>query len=372
MGIKNKVLVIYFKHFKGRKNNFAINALYYMAKYIDQKYMGVKLLLVKKEIMRIKPDISVIDMSIISNCNLRCNGCLYGRDYMPQKKLGIGLIKRTIDDVSALNIPKIHFYGGEPLLHSDIIEMVAYASKKNVFSTLGTNGTILTQEITNELYSAGLRHIAISVYGVDEEYNNYVGCSDKFEKLDSNIKYIKCTYPDVEITFSWLLMKPTCNLTSLCRMLDFSLKHGIPFDVNLVHYDFPYFSEGDDGKLQFYSEDKEAIDVFVAELLRLKLEYPDLVLNSLEGIRSIPDWLIKKENMKIPCIRYQRLWIGPNGVVRVCQKSADLGNLNNSGLSELIYNRTHNEEAQNCFDLKCSNCHVGYDQRILQHSESNI
>lgn len=166
-------------------------------------------------------------------------------------------------------------------------------------------------------------------------------------------------------------MKPSCNLTALHEIWGLSDKYDIPFDVSLIHYDFPYFSDGNNGELQFHDEDREIIDVFVAELLRLKNKKPSLVSTSIAGIKSIPDWLIKKEKMEIPCHRYQRLWIGPNGVVRVCQKSTDLGNINNSRLSELIYNETHKKEAQNCFELKCSNCHVGYDQRILLHRKSS-
>ena len=370
MNIRNRALNIYFNYFNSRKDSVMIKPLYLIAKYVDNKFIKIRLSLVNSNLSQVNPEVSIVHIAIISNCNLRCNGCSYGREYMPKKKIDIKTIKQTIDDISELNIPKIHFYGGEPLLHPDIVEMITYASKKNIFSTLGTNGVLLKKEKIDVLYLAGLRHVAIGVYGVGDDYDQYVGQTDRFEKMEANIKYIKETYPDVSISFAWLLMKPSCNLTSLHQIWDFSNKYEVPFDVSLIHYDFPYFSDGDEGALQFQDEDKEIIKTFVEELLRLKQKKPDLISTSIAGIRSIPDWLIKKEAMRIPCHRYQRLWIGANGVIRICQKANDLGNINNSRLTDLIYNETHREEAQNCFELKCSNCHVGYDQRILLHEQS--
>jgi cyclic pyranopterin phosphate synthase len=289
---------------------------------------------------------------------------------MPEKKLELAVIKRTIDDIKSLDIPRVHFYGGEPLLHSDVVEMIAYASKNNVTSSLGTNGVMLRKNKVDELYSAGLRHVSIGIYGVGKNYNNYVGRSDRFEQLEENVKYIRHSYPDMWLSFCWLLMKPTCDLNSLHEILNFSKQHAVPFYVTLVHYDFPYFCEGDNGELQFYDEDRDSINILVEELLHLKQQFPSLISNTPQGINSISDWLIKKEKMKIPCHTYGSLWIGPNGVVRVCQKSKDLGNVNDSRLKDVIYTDAHNESAQNCYRLNCSNCHFWYDDRINRHSES--
>ena len=51
------------------------------------------------------------------------------------------------------------------------------------------------------------------------------------------------------------------------------------------------------------------IDAVVAELLRLKVAYPEMIRHTPEGLRSIPDWLRLGPNMKVPCA-------GPSSLIR--------------------------------------------------------
>ena len=42
---------------------------------------------------------------------------------------------------------------GEPLIHPNIIEMIEYANKNGIHTILGTNGTLLTRDLTNRLFN---------------------------------------------------------------------------------------------------------------------------------------------------------------------------------------------------------------------------
>ena len=74
--------------------------------------------------------------------------------------------------------------------------------------------------------------------------------------------------------------------------------------------------------------------------------------------------------MKVPCYMYDDLWVGPNGMVQVCQKSHDLGNINETRLKDILNSDLHKQAAKDCFTLQCSNCHVRFDSRTRNHLSS--
>lgn len=86
-------------------------------------------------------------------------------------------------------------------------------------------------------------------------------------------------------------MRPSCNVEALRAAWDFALRYGTTIQVDLIHYSLPYFTEGPDRQLQFRPEDGKAIEIVVNELIRMKQTRPDVLTQSLVGLRSIPDWL---------------------------------------------------------------------------------
>ena len=105
-------------------------------------------------------------------------------------------------------------------------------------------------------------------------------------------------------------------------------------------------------------------------LLECKAERPELIINSTTGLRSIPDWLIKGPEMRVPCTEYQLVWVGPDGTVQMCYVTFKLGNLHDNRLSELMFTDRHCKAAQDAFSLNCPNCHCSYDKRVQAHGPS--
>jgi len=167
-------------------------------------------------------------------------------------------------------------------------------------------------------------------------------------------------------------MRPTCNLDDLHEVWDFAVKHNASIGVSLVHYSLPYFTEGPDRQLQFRPEDEPAIRTVVAELLRLKKIRPELLQLSEIAIRSIPDWLLRAPNMRIPCDRYKLLWVGPDGTVQMCYVTFKLGNLHEKRLADMLFTAEHRKAARDAFQLNCPNCHCSYPRRTELYPLSRL
>jgi MoaA/NifB/PqqE/SkfB family radical SAM enzyme len=320
----------------------------------------------------IQPDPQEIFITLTANCNLRCIGCKYGRDFMPGAQLPFAVVQDLLEDCRAFGIRSIRLYGGEPLLHKDLPRIVEHAVKLGLRPWLTTNGILLKEKI-DELYAAGLRTVSIGFYGTGEEYNAYVQRSDKYAQMERGIAYLRERYGhDIDLTLGWLLMRPTANLDAVREMWRVAEQYSAPVVVSLIHYSLPYFTEGPDGELQFRSEDRIAIEEVVAELIRLKQLRPDMLRQSLMSLRSIPDWLLKGPGMKVPCDRYRLLWVGANGVVQMCYVTFVLGNLHEKRLSEMLFSDKHREAARDAFQLNCPNCHCSYPSRVESHLPSYL
>lgn len=320
----------------------------------------------------IQPDPREIYITLTANCNLRCVGCKYGRDFMPGEQLPLNLVLELLDDCQTFGIQNIRLYGGEPLLYKDLLRVVEHTVKLGLHPWLTTNGILLRDKI-DDLYKAGLRSVSIGFYGTGEEYNSYVQRPDKYACMERGVAYARERYgTDIDLTLGWLLMRPTCNLDAVKEMWRFAQTFDVPVGISLIHYSLPYFTEGPNRELQFGAEDRAAIEEVVAELIRLKELQPEVLKQSVIALRSIPDWLLKGPEMKVPCDRYRLLWIGANGVVQMCYVTFELGNLHQKRLSQMLFSVQHKQASRDAFHLKCPNCHCSYFKRVESHLPSRL
>jgi cyclic pyranopterin phosphate synthase len=318
----------------------------------------------------IRPRARNITVAITAACNLRCEGCRYGRDFMPNQQIPMGVMRDLIDDAAAAGFESLRLYGGEPFLHPDLPRMVDHAVNRGVGTYVTTNGTLISRRIA-DLHSAGLRMLTIGFYGVDEAYDAYAGRSGIFRNVERGIAETRNRYGDgFKIRLNWLLMRPTASERSLEQVVEFARKYRTPIQVDLIHYSLPYFTEGIDRRLQFRAGDRSSILNVVKRLVALKRSEPDLIEHSEMGLWSIPDWLIKGPEMRVPCDKYDMLWVGADGTVQLCYVTFRLGNLHESRLNRILFSARHLAAARSAFQLECPNCHCGYDSRVQKHGPS--
>jgi molybdenum cofactor biosynthesis enzyme MoaA len=318
----------------------------------------------------VRPEPRHLEIAITAHCNLRCVGCRYGREFMPGSELPWDTVRDLLDDAREAGFWDVRFYGGEPLLHRALPRMVEHASSLGLGVYVTTNGILLKQRI-DELFRAGLRTVNIGFYGTGHRYDAYVQRRERFRELEAGLDALRerCG-SEVRLRINWLLMRPSCNVEDLHRAWAFAERYDARFQVDLVHYSLPYFTEGPDRMLQFRPDDRPAIETVVAELVRLKQAHPERFNQSLPGLRSIPDWLLRGPGMRVPCDSHQMIWVGADGTVQQCYVTYHLGNLHEQRLRQMLHTPAHRAHARDSFALGCPNCHCHYDGRINKHAPS--
>jgi molybdenum cofactor biosynthesis enzyme MoaA len=320
----------------------------------------------------ISPQPRKLTVAVTSHCNLRCVGCRYGRDFMPNSELSLETVRDLLDDAKQVGFDEIRLYGGEPLLHRDLPQMVEHAVARGLHPYVTTNGILLREKI-DDLYAAGLRRITIGFYGVGARYDAYVQRRERFPRLEAGIAYLRQRYgKQIEIYINWLLMRPSCDVAALRDAYEFAERYDLLLRVDLIHYSLPYFSEGPDRELQFRPDDRHKIERVVAELIRLKQTNPQRLTDSLPHIRSMPDWLLRGPDMRIPCDAYRMIWVGADGTVKLCYVTFPLGNLHQSRLRDLMFTSAHKQAARDAYALQCPNCHCEASTRIKKHLPSRL
>jgi radical SAM protein with 4Fe4S-binding SPASM domain len=136
-----------------------------------------------------------LDIETTNACNLKCAMCprtvlinknhFYKIQFMDFDFFR-GLIDQGVDQ--GLCSVKLS-YLGEPLLHPDVVKQVKYAKDRDVIDVMfNTNGTLLTETLSQQLLDAGLDKIFFSFDShIKEEYEK-IRVGANFEKTVENIK----------------------------------------------------------------------------------------------------------------------------------------------------------------------------------------
>ena len=161
-----------------------------------------------------------------TSCNLRCPECPSGkREFTrPTGMLAQDFFKKTIDSIHK-NIYYLTFYfQGEPYLNPDFLEMVTYASGKNIYTGTSTNAHYLDDENAKKTVESGLDRLIISIDGTTQETYQSYRVGGKLEKVLSGAKNIvkwkkqlKSKTPHV--IFQFLVVKPNEHQTEEVRQL---------------------------------------------------------------------------------------------------------------------------------------------------------
>ncbi|MBI2119173.1 MAG: GTP 3',8-cyclase MoaA [Elusimicrobia bacterium] len=113
-----------------------------------------------------KRRVSYLRVSLTDRCNLRCRYCmpLNGIEFFKKEEiLSLNELKRLLKIFRSLGVTKIRFTGGEPLLRTDLPEIIREAVLLGVEElSLTTNGLLLCSQL-EKLVSAGLKRINISL-----------------------------------------------------------------------------------------------------------------------------------------------------------------------------------------------------------------
>lgn len=127
-------------------------------------------------------------ISITNRCNINCFYCHHDGIIPQEYEMTPNEIERIARVARDLGIKKIRLSGGEPLIRTDIIDIIGKISALNFKDvSLTTNGTLL-EVYSHKLKDAGLDRVNVSFDTLNPETYKFITKSNYMEKVKKGIK----------------------------------------------------------------------------------------------------------------------------------------------------------------------------------------
>jgi MoaA/NifB/PqqE/SkfB family radical SAM enzyme len=108
---------------------------------------------------------ALCNVAVTNACNAACDFCNFARGKVGSRDLrwiDANQFGRSLDILRKRDIRYISFFGGEPLLHSCLADMIAIVVERDMGPALITNGWLLASQL-DKLAAVGLKTVYISI-----------------------------------------------------------------------------------------------------------------------------------------------------------------------------------------------------------------
>lgn len=102
--------------------------------------------------------------------------------------MSIGLFEKVLDETGPYLTWLMLYFQGESFLHPELPHMIKYAKQQAVYVHISTNGHFLDKKKCDQIVSAGLDRITISLDGLDSETYAQYRVNGDFEKVINGIR----------------------------------------------------------------------------------------------------------------------------------------------------------------------------------------
>jgi len=161
----------------------------------------------------------------------RCNSnCIYCRTHKlsQQDVWTTDSLKKILAEMKQNGVRRIHFTGGEPMMRTDLGELITYAKRLGFFVGVTTNGYQVAKRI-NEL--KGIDVVFLSYDGPDQVHSRLRG-EQNVEEVKSALLALKSAGIQV-----WTTTVLTCwNVNFIEDIIDFARQHHILANFNRLEF----------------------------------------------------------------------------------------------------------------------------------------
>jgi radical SAM protein with 4Fe4S-binding SPASM domain len=220
-------LKLYWRLWKNLKVNYG----YYV--YLLRKSRGIRKILKEGRLPSTGSYFPTkLNLRILYDCNLRCKMCgqwgetgaYFTYDALKRKSLlGIDVIDRVLDELTAVGLKLVDMEGGETLLYPQFEELLDRIRKRNLYVKFATNGTLL-DKFAGAIVESSVNSITVSLDGEKETHNQIRGRNWAYDKtmkglcaLSEMKKKRRKNTPLVQIAFTMNRYNGATALKNFCE-----------------------------------------------------------------------------------------------------------------------------------------------------------
>ena len=282
-------------------------------------------------------------------CNAECLFCDLGNKKLQKPEMTLSQAKQMIGELKSVNVQQVSLVGGEPVLRSDLPEIISCCKDVEMRVAITTNGFLFRKAVIKGRPD----EINISLDFPDHRHGEYRRVHNGFSKvcntIGSYVKYKKDFAYSVGINI--VLMRE--NLDSLEDIM--RLARATKVDkVNIQPLFWSQVRKKDEMDSAFTEAELTHVE---AMLHHMKEMYGDLLSTSKLFLSAIPDYLRGPQRHKLFCFSGSTyLRIDPAGEVHPCTFMESAGNLMEKPLIEILKSRKYTEIHARAIKRRCPDC----------------
>jgi MoaA/NifB/PqqE/SkfB family radical SAM enzyme len=140
-----------------------------------------------------------------SRCNCRCIMCDIWKANSLKKEISLEELSRHVDQFKKWQVREVLLSGGEPLMHSNLWDLISLLSKNKISVTLLSTGLLL-EKYSNEIIN-NCAEVIVSLDGNQEIHNQIRNIPNAFEKLAAGVQTLKKINPRFKVTARCVIQK---------------------------------------------------------------------------------------------------------------------------------------------------------------------
>ena len=172
----------------------------------------------------LEPRLHLVAWELTRKCNLfcaHCRGSATADSY--QDELTTEECFRFVDQILEVGRPILILTGGEPLSRDDVLEIARYAAGRGLRVVMGTNGTLITEEVATQLKAVPIARVGISLdFPVAELQDNFRDQTGAFAAAMRGITNARRAGIEIQINSTITRLNVDC----LDELLNLSLEVG--------------------------------------------------------------------------------------------------------------------------------------------------
>jgi MoaA/NifB/PqqE/SkfB family radical SAM enzyme len=305
----------------------------------------------------------VAELFLTDNCNLRCVSCACWRDNT-KDELTTQEWKDVLQQLSDLRFHKVNFTGGEPLIRSDAVELMAHARSVGIPNThLNTNGILLTASKRAEIFAAGVRSFNVSVDGPTPLVHDHIrGRIGSFKRTVEHLTELigERERLGLKIRMSFTVMRDNVNhLPDIARLAQ---ELQVQLYLNLAT-DRTFLFRHDEVTAQS-SVDEDVLRTALVELEEIA-RIDGRWLPRYSDLRYIPGHFSDLVQRELPCAESQlKLMIHSRGEIGGCWGEDPTFNTRERRITDVIDSSEYRDEHERFFRKECVGCGSNYSLNL--------
>jgi len=292
-------------------------------------------------------------------------------------------MSRLIKSLAGFTDKKIFLdlIGGEPLMRSDIIDLIKISTSHGLTTTTCTNGYLLDMDMVKRLYDTGLNRLSISLDGMNEQTHDMIRAQPGsyrriMQALEYLSKFTSFQSEEFRVCIQTIIMQH--NLKEIVELAHWVNESNVICGINYMAVSEPFFLPAQvqtwyehPSYKDLWPQDTAAVHAVIDELIRLKTQEGYLkIVNPVSQLKAFKPYFENPARFvkKVSCGYCNfALNVNYNGDVTFCYRLGTIGNIYEDDIKDMWYSQRADqlrEKMKKC-DKNCNfliNC-SGLDLR---------